>query len=171
MATSTAGVFAAGEVTGIGGGEVAALEGSLAGRSAASHLGWAGDLVAGGRSRARARRLERARHFALLLERLYPLGRGWSEWLTDDTVVCRCEEVAFAAVAEALAAGAVDVRSVRATTRCGMGYCQGRTCGPALQLLVAAASGRPLESVGDLDSRPVTTPVELGAVSKLRFRS
>lgn len=172
MATSMAGVFAAGEVTGIGGGDVAALEGSLAGRSAAGYLGRATERDARRRPGANgARRLDRARRFASFLERLYPLRRGWSSWLEADTVVCRCEEVTFAAVAEALDAGAMDVRAVRATTRCGMGYCQGRTCGPALQLLVADATGRRLESVGDLDWRPVTTPVELGEVSKLRDRS
>ena len=42
-----------------------------------------------------------------------------------------------------------------------MGYCQGRTCGPPLQLAVSLLTGRPLDQVGDLQKRPVAVPVRL----------
>ena len=81
--------------------------------------------------------------------------------------MCRCEEVRWAAIGAAVADGAGDVRAVRGATRCGMGYCQGRVCGPVLQQAVATAAGRGLSEVGDLQTRPLLTPVPLGAVAEM----
>ena len=44
----------------------------------------------------------------------------------------------------AVTGGARSVPAVQEATRCGMGYCQGRVCGPALQYAVSAAVGRSL---------------------------
>ena len=88
-ATSVAGVFAAGEVTGIAGGEVAALEGAVAGASAAAYCKgdgsrWRGDGEPVAPSK---RKLLQARRFAGRLARVYrtavPL-----ELISDETVIC-----------------------------------------------------------------------------------
>lgn len=164
QATSVPGVFAAGEVTGIGGADVAELEGALAGAAAARYLGV---LVPGAfvarTSRLRAR-LARARRFAALLDRAFPLP-PWPVPGAADTVVCRCEEVRLADIHQAAAAGARDVRAVKGLTRCGMGWCQGRICGPLLQQAAAQATGRTLGEVGDLHGRPVMSPVSLGLIA------
>ena len=47
-----------------------------------------------------------------------------------DTLVCRCEDVPYAALA-----GHVDWRTAKLASRCGMGACQGRVCGGAVQYL------------------------------------
>lgn len=177
QATSVPGVFAAGEVTGIAGGEVAALEGSVAGASAAAYcLGRAlraqdgcspsddgGDRHPGVTI---GRRLRRARRFAERLSHVYghsvPLGL-----ISDETVVCRCEDVHAGAIFAALGAGAMTAREVRNVTRCGMGYCQGRTCGPLVQLILAEALGTGTSQVGDLHKRPVATPVPLAVVAQV----
>jgi hypothetical protein len=161
QATSVPGVFAAGEVTGIGGAEVAELEGYLAGVSAARYVGLAG----GPAVRGVRVRLGRARRFAAGLDRAYPFRGGWLDWPEAGTVVCRCEETVWGAIGQAVEAGAGDLRSVKGMTRCGMGYCQGRVCGPILQYAVAAATGRPLTEAGDLHARPLTGPVTLGEIA------
>jgi NAD(P)H-nitrite reductase large subunit len=79
--------------------------------------------------------------------------------------VCRCEDVPWASIGRAVAAGARDVRAVKGLTRCGMGYCQGRICGPVLQCAVAATAGRPLADVGDLQARPIIAPVPLEVIA------
>jgi NADPH-dependent 2,4-dienoyl-CoA reductase/sulfur reductase-like enzyme len=171
MATSVDGVFAAGEATGVAGARVAELEGYLAGAAAARYLGRvsAGSFTA--RTRGIRASLARDRRFAALLGAIYPFPggdrspAGWLNWLEPDTVICRCEEVPWSAIGQAVAAGARNVRGVRGLTRCGMGYCQGRVCGPILQAAVAAAAGLPLADVGDLHARPVATPVTLGAIA------
>jgi NAD(P)H-nitrite reductase large subunit len=150
--TSTPGVFACGELTGVGGAAKAEHEGTVAGYAAARHLGRAGA----------ARAARAGRRFAVLLARLYPVPATAA--LPPDTIVCRCEEVTLAAVESAVAAGAADLRAVKGLTRCGMGHCQGRVCGPVAQLLVARLAGRPLAEVGDLHSRHIGVPVPLAAL-------
>jgi D-hydroxyproline dehydrogenase subunit alpha len=165
LATSVAGVFAAGEVTGVGGAQAAELEGYLAGASAARYLGRLHPVAYTARTRTLRARLGPARRFAALLDDAYPLRPGWLDWPEPGTIACRCEETRWAEIGRAVTAGAADVRSVKGLTRCGMGYCQGRICGPIVQYAVAAAAGRPLGEVGDLHARPVLTPVSLGVIA------
>jgi D-hydroxyproline dehydrogenase subunit alpha len=46
------------------------------------------------------------------------------------TVVCRCEDVPFSELQQH-----AGWRDAKLHTRCGMGPCQGRVCGPAAQFL------------------------------------
>jgi len=119
--TSVPRVFAAGEVTGVGGVALAVAEGEIAGAAAAGVARI--DPSLGRRRQALrvvARRMERA--FALRPE-LRSLAR-------DDTIICRCEDVRRAAIASLS-----DSRQAKLYARAGMGACQGRVCGPALELL------------------------------------
>lgn len=166
MATSVPGIFVAGELTGIGGAVVAELEGRLAGHAAASYLGSAPGPASISDCAKAASKLRRASSFADLLGEIYTLQSGWTKWLTDPTVVCRCEDVTWGTIRRAIEGGTRKVRSVRGVTRCGMGYCQGRTCGPALAMTIAALTGASLGDLGDLHSRPVATPVPLVEVAE-----
>jgi NAD(P)H-nitrite reductase large subunit len=81
------------------------------------------------------------------------------DWLGADTEVCRCEEVTAGAVREALdELGAGDVRTVKLLTRAGMGWCQGRMCGPAVARLAGSA-----EDPGG--TRPLSCPVPMGVLA------
>ncbi|WP_316767782.1 FAD-dependent oxidoreductase [Streptomyces sasae] len=155
--TDVPGVWAAGEATGIGGAVLALAEGHIAGRSAAARLsgaapdpnGWAG--AAGARAELR-------RFFATLDEAYAPPAH-WAEQVTDDTVVCRCEEVTGGTIRRAVTElGAADVRTVKLLTRAGMGWCQGRVCGPA----VAGLAGCPETAA----RRPFARPVPLGVLAR-----
>ena len=58
---------------------------------------------------------------------------------------------------------ATDARTVKLLTRTGMGWCQGRVCGPATALLTARACGR---ECGPADlrafaERPLAVPLPL----------
>lgn len=78
-----------------------------------------------------------------------------------DTEVCRCEEVPAARIAEAVQElGAGDARTVKLLTRAGMGWCQGRMCGPAVACLAGADGAAP-------DRRPFSCPVRLGDLAEL----
>jgi D-hydroxyproline dehydrogenase subunit alpha len=165
LATSVPGVFAAGETTGVAGAEVAELEGYIAGAAAARHLGKVTAATFGSRTARIRGALGRARRFAAVLDGLYPFRAGWTDWPAADTIACRCEEVPWSAIGEAVAAGARDVHAVKGVTRCGMGYCQGRVCGPVLQQAVATATGRRLPEVGDLHSRPLPAPAALDTIA------
>jgi NADPH-dependent 2,4-dienoyl-CoA reductase/sulfur reductase-like enzyme len=119
--TTVAGVFCAGEPTGIGGLDQALAEGLIAGHAAA------------GRRDAAKRyfgQRRRARQFGAALETAFALRDELRRLPQAETVVCRCEDVTWGQLA---AYG--TWRAAKLQTRCGMGPCQGRVCGPALAFL------------------------------------
>ncbi|WP_415923340.1 NAD(P)/FAD-dependent oxidoreductase [Streptomyces sp. NE06-03C] len=158
--TTVPGLYAAGETCGVGGAALALSEGRVAAVSVLT------DLSAPGRPglrppAAERRAVVRHRAFARALARAHPVPRDWPAWLTDDTTVCRCEEVTAGTVRAARADGsAIDHRQVKQLTRAGMGWCQGRMCGPAVHCLVAARAEpyTPAE-------RLIATPLTLGALA------
>jgi len=120
--TTVSKVFCAGEPTGIGGVELSLIEGQIAG------------LAATGRT-TEAKRLfgerEKARRFAQLLERTFRL-RGEIRGLPSSaTIVCRCEDIQYSRLRPHK-----SWREAKLHSRCGMGPCQGRVCGPAVQFLL-----------------------------------
>jgi len=171
--TSVPGLWAAGETTGIGGAALAEVEGEIAGRSAASWLRHAvepnrpGGDARPAVSAKSARRRRRLRGFFAALDAVYSPPATLVDLITADTTVCRCEEVTAAAVREAVREyGATDLRTVKLLTRAGMGWCQGRVCGPAVARLVAecgGAGGSPLD--GASAPRPLARPVPLGVLA------
>ncbi len=159
--TSVAGYFAAGEVTGIGGADLALAEGTIAGH-----------VAAGGRrddpALRRARRARRAlRRFAARIDAAHAIGEDWSNWLTEATVVCRCEDVTYGRlVSIAHASQSSGLRSLKLLTRAGLGICQGRVCGRSVEELLGARSalGR-LSGDATTDRRPIATPIRLGELA------
>ena len=120
--TTMQGIFCAGEPTGIGGVELSLVEGEIAG------------LAAAGRA-ADARKLfgvrERARRFARILDRTFRLRTQLRRLPSPETLVCRCEDVSYSRLR-----AYSSWRAAKLQTRCGMGPCQGRICGPATQYLL-----------------------------------
>ncbi|MFE0379064.1 FAD-dependent oxidoreductase [Streptomyces inhibens] len=160
--TSVRGLWAAGETGGIGGAQLARSEGELAGLAAAARL--YGHPVHEGRVRELQRRRDRMRAFAEVMALSHAPAAGWTGWLTDDTDVCRCEEVTAKSIREAVTdLGARDAHTVKLLTRAGMGWCQGRMCGAAVACLAAreAAVEPPAER------RPFAVPVPLSALASL----
>ncbi|MGW0844660.1 FAD/NAD(P)-dependent oxidoreductase [Streptomyces sp. NPDC002787] len=155
--TDVPGVWAAGETTGIGGAALSLAEGHIAGRSAAARLlgrepdpdEWAGAAKSRGH----------LREFFDALDAVFVPPAHWTEQVTDGTVVCRCEEVTAGAVREAVGElGAGEVRTVKLLTRAGMGWCQGRMCGPAVAGLAGCAE--------TATRRPFARPVPLGVLAR-----
>jgi NAD(P)H-nitrite reductase large subunit len=167
--TTVAGVFAAGEITGVGGSALAVVEGELAGAAAAEAGGFDSALSTRDRAAARRKR-DRLRAFADLMDAAHAPPAGWPSWLEAETLVCRCEEVSYSAVVDAVAElGATDGRSVKLLARPGMGWCQGRICGHATAVLTARACGRPVtrDDLSAFAYRPFATPVRLGDLAAL----
>lgn len=129
--TTVPDVFAAGEVTGIGGLDRSLIEGEIAGLAAA------GDEAA---ARFLFPRRDRTHRFARRLDRAFALRGELRSSPRPDTIVCRCEDVPHAAIA-----GHASWTEAKLQTRCGMGPCQGRICGAAAGVLYgwARTSVRP----------------------------
>ncbi|MFJ3540435.1 FAD-dependent oxidoreductase [Streptomyces sp. NPDC090109] len=162
QSTSVPGIWAAGEAGGIGGARLAVVEGELAAISVARAL--LGGRAPEPREAALRRHRDRLRAFAGAMGAVHRPGPGWTGWLRPDTEICRCEEVPAARVTEAVdVLGARDARTVKLFTRAGMGWCQGRMCGPAVAALVGYAPGG--EAVPD--RRPLSCPVPLRHLAEL----
>lgn len=139
--TTRADIYCAGEATGIGGLELSLIEGRVAGLAAT-----------GEQEQARALFAERRKlqQFAARLNQTFALRAELKQLPQPDTIICRCEDVSFARLAPQPA-----WRAAKLHTRCGMGPCQGRICGAAVEFLF----GWQPESV-----RPPVFPVKVGSL-------
>jgi D-hydroxyproline dehydrogenase subunit alpha len=116
------------------------------------------------------RRIARSRAFAHAMHAAHPVPAAWTQWLTDDTLACRCEEVPVAAVRDAVGRlGAADPRTVRSLTRVGMGRCQGRICADACARLVADLINAPLsaDAMRAVSRRTIAAPLTLARMARL----
>jgi D-hydroxyproline dehydrogenase subunit alpha len=138
--TSVEDVYCVGEPTGVGGLEKALCEGEIAG------------LVCTGQSAAHLlNRRDRYLRFARALDRTFAPRSELNEVATPDTLVCRCEDVSRQAL------GSMHSwREAKLHTRCGMGPCQGRICGPATEFLLGWNSEHP---------RPPVLPARLSTLA------
>jgi len=139
--TSVDGVYCAGEPTGIGGVELSLVEGEMAGFAAA------GDDA---RARSLLRSRERLRQMAARMERAFAPRAELRDMATSDTIVCRCEDVTRGMVSSCQSS-----RHARLQARAGMGPCQGRACGPALEFIFGWEPGA---------VRPPASPVLLSTI-------
>ena len=119
--TTDKGSFCAGEPTGIGGVDLALVEGQIAGLAAAGETAKAQELFG---------QREKARRFARVLDHTFRLRAELKSLVSPETLVCRCEDVTYSRLQ-----GHTSWRAAKLHTRCGMGPCQGRVCGPAAQFL------------------------------------
>jgi NADPH-dependent 2,4-dienoyl-CoA reductase/sulfur reductase-like enzyme len=121
QSTTVQGVYCAGETAGVGGLELALAEGQIAGLAAA-----------GFPDKAKSVFPERSkqRKFALRLASAFAVRPELRSIVEKETIVCRCEDVQGGQLE-----GQRTWRAAKLLTRCGMGPCQGRICGPACEFL------------------------------------
>jgi NADPH-dependent 2,4-dienoyl-CoA reductase/sulfur reductase-like enzyme len=140
--TSVKGIYCVGESTGIGGVDKAQIEGRIAALAITGQLDQAKALF---KSRDRQMRFVRGLAAAFTLcDELRSLAAA-------DTVVCRCEDVQHSALA-----ACTSWREAKLHTRCGMGPCQGRVCGPATEFLFGWKAPAP---------RPPLFPVDIATLA------
>jgi NADPH-dependent 2,4-dienoyl-CoA reductase/sulfur reductase-like enzyme len=118
--TSIPNTFCVGEPTGIAGLDAAIVQGEVAG------LECAGESTQSLRGRVLKEQV-----FAKGLERAFGLREELRLLPRPDTIVCRCEDVRFATLQRN-----AEWSDIKLQTRCGMGPCQGRVCGPAVEFLL-----------------------------------
>ncbi|MBU0893770.1 MAG: FAD-dependent oxidoreductase [Gammaproteobacteria bacterium] len=142
MRTCVPGVYAAGECTGFGGSERALVQGAMAGHAAAGQV-----------QQAEALRPQLARWeaFGQTLQASFPFNDALKTLAAPDTLVCRCEDVPYGALAARQ--GWIDAKL---HTRCGMGACQGRICGAATRHLFGWQTSAP---------RHLLTPARIGTLT------
>jgi NADPH-dependent 2,4-dienoyl-CoA reductase/sulfur reductase-like enzyme len=165
METSVANVYAAGDCAGVAGSFVAIEEGRIAGLAAARALGYLSVEDAARRMQPSRERLAGLLRLRQALDEISVPRPGLYELATDDTIVCRCEELTLGELKAALAEDVADLNEVKRMTRVGMGNCQGRMCGPALLEILAWHRGMSPADITYLSPRPPIRPVPMAAVA------
>lgn len=79
--------------------------------------------------------------------------------MSERVIVCRCEDITEDEVVEAIRQGATSLEEIKRHLRAGMGSCQGRTCGPLIQSILARELGRSPQSFAAWNKRPPLKPV------------
>ena len=156
--SSVSNIWIAGEATGIGGADLALIEGRIAAMSA---------IGRGIPLRLRFARY-RSQKFATALQVSYPVGNGWQGWLSQESKVCRCEEVSLGEICSSVTElSANDARTSKLFTRAGMGMCQGRICSRNVSEIIASQTQCEVtdhERIG-YSNRPIAAPIALGALA------
>ena len=166
LETSLSGIFAAGDCAGIGGAEMAAIEGRMAGVAAAKKLGCTISEEILQTNTKDKKALSREKRFAGLLGDLFSPLPGMYSIAREDTVICRCEQITLGQVREAISSGAQTVGDIKSFSRTGMGNCQGRTCGSIVANILAIESGKRLDEVKYFNIRPPLHPLPLAAIEE-----
>jgi thioredoxin reductase/bacterioferritin-associated ferredoxin len=167
MATSVDAVYAVGETTGIGGAGKSLIEGQLAAWDLLFKLGRVDRKTHERHMRSLLRKRTQLLRYGCFLNRLCRLQPGCYEGIPDNTMVCRCEEITMGEIRRQLANGFDTVSGIKKATRCGMGHCQGRICGPILSDMIGAFTQRRPEVVGITSARAPVKPVPLGALARM----
>jgi NADPH-dependent 2,4-dienoyl-CoA reductase/sulfur reductase-like enzyme len=92
------------------------------------------------------------------------------EWLsnpTDETVICRCEEVTAGRIREIAKLGCQGPNQTKFFSRCGMGPCQGRMCGITVTQLLSTELQKPPSEIGAYHIRSPLKPVSLASIAAL----
>lgn len=168
MRTTVAGVFAAGDGSGVGGVHHAMTEGQIAGIGVAHELGLIDSTAAMARSAAARDRLAGLKRLVAALGTTYRVGPGLFELASAETLICRCEERTAADLDAILAEGERDPSIVRALSRIGMGRCQGRNCAAHVTAAIARSSGTAVERVPWPSVRAPVKPVSVAALAEER---
>jgi NADPH-dependent 2,4-dienoyl-CoA reductase/sulfur reductase-like enzyme len=146
--TSLPSVYAVGDGAGIGGVEIAILEGRLAAAHIAQSHGMSG----------LRRAYERLDTFRRVLASAYRTPHALVA-AADDTIICRCEELTLGELKARFVAGDANLDRLKSSSRLGMGRCQGRNCLSAAAGLLGLDSAdhvRPLPR-----ARPPARPVRI----------
>lgn len=125
--TSQPNIYCAGEPTGIGGIEASLVEGKIAGYAAVGN---------DDEARQHFHERDKTRQFAERLSTAFELRGELRSLANDETFVCRCEDVSLGKLRQF-----TNWREAKLQTRCGMGACQGRVCGPATEFLFGWETG------------------------------
>ena len=154
-----------GDGAGILGADAAALAGRLAALDAAAAFGKIDEGERDRRARPIRAALDRERAFRPFLDALYRPSPSVLVPRDDATIACRCEEVTVGRIRRAVRLGAPGPNQLKAFTRCGMGPCQGRICGPIVSAVIAEARGVPIAEIGTYRPRAPYKPITVGALA------
>ena len=165
MRTSTTNVYAAGDSTGIGGAKMAQVEGQIAAHHIAAELGRISTSDLDHAFHRLDREKKKIGRYMACLERMFTPRKGIYDIITDNTVVCRCEEATAGDILTAIRKNHLNLNAIKKRTRMGMGPCQGKTC-ETVAAELALGAGVPLADLGSLSVRTPIAPIPMSSLAR-----
>ena len=151
-----AGVFAAGEVTGVHDLATSLQQGRLAGLEASS-------LISGNESVQSE--IDQVKQQLADIESVDSPSAIPTNNLGKKNFVCFCEDVTTKDIAQAVEEGFDDIQLLKRYSTATMGPCQGKMCLKALIGLCAQSTGKTIGETGGTTARPPVQPVPLAALA------
>lgn len=149
LKTSVDTIYAAGEITGIGGAQKSYIQGRLAGLSILERFKLNPE---DGRNQTRRKRIEaqnqKQRAYGSFLNQYCRLPDQAIHRIPDHTLICRCENITMGQIKERINQGFHTTGGIKKASRTGMGCCQGRTCGPIIQDILHTLTRKPMDEIG-----------------------
>lgn len=163
--TSDKSIFAVGELTGIAGSKKSFLQGEVAAMAILKRQGKAGlgkdKLPYDRQLKYLLCQIQQQKEYAAFLNRLCRVPDNAYAAIPDDTVICRCEDITMGIIKNRIQQGFGTIGSLKKATRCGMGRCQGRICGPVIFDIISSLTGAESQDIGAALSRAPVKNVEL----------
>jgi NADPH-dependent 2,4-dienoyl-CoA reductase/sulfur reductase-like enzyme len=163
--TSVPGVYAAGDGAGLRGALIAEIEGRIVGAAAAS----TNVTVSGAEIDTALRRRRRYQNFQRAVRAMLQVPESAWRLVTDETIVCRCENVRLGEIRGAFAEGHLTLNAVKRNVRSGMGWCAGRMCLHSVAALTALHTGKTSREM--MTPRPMIRPVSFAALANQKKAS
>lgn len=160
LRTSKPNIYVAGDSSGIGGADLAALEGRIAGVHAASDLCHTSQKETLTRLAALLRKKRHTDRYASVLNKIFAPRSGLYNVMDGNTVVCRCEGITAGEITAGIELGHSNINALKRATRFGMGLCQGKTC-ESIVTQMMLRKDISIEEVGYLNLRPPLGPMPL----------
>jgi NADPH-dependent 2,4-dienoyl-CoA reductase/sulfur reductase-like enzyme len=162
MESSIPGIYIVGDGAGIGGAENSQLEGQIAATAVSVSTGHLDFKIAKNNYAQLKHKLSKQQQFGVLYGGLFSPQQGLINLATDQTILCRCEEVTLGEIKSAVSMGARTIGEVKMITRTGMGNCQGRMCEHSVSAAIVEALAAELATqkmVGHYSIRPPLHPL------------
>ena len=165
LETSVSGIFAAGEITGIGGATKSITEGKLAALAILLKLGKINSDIFLARLSQLKKKRKRHVRFGKYFNAQHKIPSEIIRSIADETIVCRCEDITMGEIKTAVGNGCATADAVKKAVRTGMGICQGRTCAPVIYESIAAFKETPADQISPLSVRTPLKAVPLKALA------
>lgn len=162
LQTSESNIYSAGDSVGVGGADLAEVNGRIAAVQIAAEIGQISSEERENRLTPMFQKKKRLERYASALSRLFAPRSGLYNIMDDDTIVCRCEQITAKEIYDGIDNKNFTQINEMKRTRIAMGPCQGRICESIVAELMRHKGIRPEES-GYLSIRPPITPVSMSA--------
>ncbi|MGB7874174.1 MAG: FAD-dependent oxidoreductase [Anaerolineales bacterium] len=167
LETSVPGIYAVGETAGVSGAKTALIQGQIAGAAIARELGKLNNEEFARRYIPLNKQLQPLKRFGSMLNTLFRPPPALNNLITDETIICRCEQIRAGEIRQAIRKGAHTLSDLKNWLPVGQGHCQGRTCGLLLARLIRNEIGMSVGRIDQFRPRPPLKPIPLGALGNL----